>query len=288
MNVIFLFFFIGTVLEFMAISIISPFYPPLANKKNVSDSMIGLIFSIHPIGEFIASLIIGKKMNNVLLFWGAQQDLLHDFRLIRARDYHSWLRISQLYRRSHDLYRLLPRNKASNRNFMRFLCNSCVCAYSIDFPKKYWKICRNAWNGDRSFLPRRSFIWSRVLLHRRLHLDLCVNGVHCGGGDSRLHNIQKENRKTHPRKQGKSAFQFRRIKSEIKVYCLFLSVLPFKTPNFEHSLLPINNPAWNDLHSAYFRLVLDGTLRFQTGASLLRLHNCFRCLYLVVLSLKPI
>ena len=68
MNVIFLFFFIGTVLEFMAISIISPFYPPLANKKNVSDSMIGLIFSIHPIGEFIASLIIGKKMNNVLLF----------------------------------------------------------------------------------------------------------------------------------------------------------------------------------------------------------------------------
>lgn len=46
-----------------AVSVIAPFYPPLAKEKaHISVSMIGYIFGLNPIGAFFFSLVIGKKM----------------------------------------------------------------------------------------------------------------------------------------------------------------------------------------------------------------------------------
>lgn len=47
-----------------AVSVIAPFYPPLAkDKAHVSVSTIGYIFGLNPIGAFFFSLVMGKKMS---------------------------------------------------------------------------------------------------------------------------------------------------------------------------------------------------------------------------------
>lgn len=42
-----------------AVSVITPFYPPAALSKGVSQAMIGFIFALNPIGSFSVSLTIG-------------------------------------------------------------------------------------------------------------------------------------------------------------------------------------------------------------------------------------
>jgi len=42
-----------------AVSVITPFYPPIALDKGVSQFMIGFIFALNPIGSFSVSLSIG-------------------------------------------------------------------------------------------------------------------------------------------------------------------------------------------------------------------------------------
>lgn len=51
----------------IAQSIISPFYPIFANNRGVSEDIIGIIFSAQPIGIFVASLIIGKIITQVIV-----------------------------------------------------------------------------------------------------------------------------------------------------------------------------------------------------------------------------
>jgi predicted MFS family arabinose efflux permease len=43
-------------------SILVPLYPPLAKEKGISDSVIGYIFSLYPVGGFIVSIILGSFM----------------------------------------------------------------------------------------------------------------------------------------------------------------------------------------------------------------------------------
>ena len=42
-----------------AVSVITPFYPPIALEKGVSQFMIGFIFALNPIGSFSVSMSIG-------------------------------------------------------------------------------------------------------------------------------------------------------------------------------------------------------------------------------------
>jgi predicted MFS family arabinose efflux permease len=52
-------------LQNMSMSLIVPFFPPFATGRGVSLELVGLIISSNPIGAVIASLIIGKLLNEV-------------------------------------------------------------------------------------------------------------------------------------------------------------------------------------------------------------------------------
>lgn len=49
----------------LALSVISPFFPPFAKEKGISEATVGLIFSANPAGAIIATLILGKIMTEV-------------------------------------------------------------------------------------------------------------------------------------------------------------------------------------------------------------------------------
>ncbi|EAR96695.3 MFS transporter (macronuclear) [Tetrahymena thermophila SB210] len=57
-----------------AVSIIVPFFPPIAESIGVSSTMIGLILAFNPIGSFLTSLIVGQMMGRLgkknLMIWG--------------------------------------------------------------------------------------------------------------------------------------------------------------------------------------------------------------------------
>ena len=48
----------------MALSIITPFFPPYAITKGISEDVIGIIFAANPFGAIIASIILGKILND--------------------------------------------------------------------------------------------------------------------------------------------------------------------------------------------------------------------------------
>ncbi|CAD8070816.1 unnamed protein product [Paramecium sonneborni] len=48
----------------LGLSLIAPFYPAYAHKFDVSNSLLGLIFGLNPIGGMLASLIVGKLLNH--------------------------------------------------------------------------------------------------------------------------------------------------------------------------------------------------------------------------------
>jgi MFS family permease len=47
----------------LALAIISPFFPPYAREKGISEDVVGIIFSANPVGAIIASIILGKILN---------------------------------------------------------------------------------------------------------------------------------------------------------------------------------------------------------------------------------
>lgn len=63
----------------LGFSLIAPFYPAYAKEFNVSNTILGLIFGMNPIGGMLASLIVGKLLNNV--------NYLSIFRVTKRRFY---------------------------------------------------------------------------------------------------------------------------------------------------------------------------------------------------------
>lgn len=56
-----------------AVSVIAPFYPPLAHDEaGVSIKVIGYIFSLNPVGAFTFSLVFGKYMS----LWGRKRCMI--------------------------------------------------------------------------------------------------------------------------------------------------------------------------------------------------------------------
>jgi MFS family permease len=49
----------------IALSLISPFFPPYAEEKGISSEVVGFIFSANPIGAVTASMVLGKILNQV-------------------------------------------------------------------------------------------------------------------------------------------------------------------------------------------------------------------------------
>lgn len=46
-------------------SLITPFFPPYANKKGISETVLGLIIAAGPLGGLLASIVIAKTLNHV-------------------------------------------------------------------------------------------------------------------------------------------------------------------------------------------------------------------------------
>jgi MFS family permease len=49
-------------------SIIAPFFPSFAKTKGIEEDVVGIIFAAHPLGQFIASLILGKLITHVYIY----------------------------------------------------------------------------------------------------------------------------------------------------------------------------------------------------------------------------
>lgn len=50
-------------LNFSTYAIPATFYPAIAKEKGVSSFVVGLIFSMYPLGSFLSGLYIGKKLS---------------------------------------------------------------------------------------------------------------------------------------------------------------------------------------------------------------------------------
>lgn len=69
---IFIYLNIAVVVAASTYLIITPFYPPLAQKRNLNPILIGLVFAVEPIASAIACLKLGKMIS----FWGRKRIIL--------------------------------------------------------------------------------------------------------------------------------------------------------------------------------------------------------------------
>ena len=54
------------ILNAIPLSMIAPFYPPLAYERGVEPSFIGIVLAMHPLGQLTTTLFMGKYMTKVL------------------------------------------------------------------------------------------------------------------------------------------------------------------------------------------------------------------------------
>ncbi len=65
MIILFALLILANMFSVISVSIIAPFFPPLAEEKGFSAELTGLVLSSNPLGAFIASFILGKVMTKV-------------------------------------------------------------------------------------------------------------------------------------------------------------------------------------------------------------------------------
>jgi MFS family permease len=49
----------------MALSVIAPFFPAFAEEHDISEAIVGLVFSANPVGAVLAALVLGKIITEV-------------------------------------------------------------------------------------------------------------------------------------------------------------------------------------------------------------------------------
>lgn len=49
----------------LSLSVITPFFPPHAISRGISEQIVGFIISANPVGAFFASIILGKILKEV-------------------------------------------------------------------------------------------------------------------------------------------------------------------------------------------------------------------------------
>ena len=64
MDLLIIALYIGYFIINAANSAIAPFFPQRAITFGISQSLIGIIFATHPFGNFICTLLLGKKLQN--------------------------------------------------------------------------------------------------------------------------------------------------------------------------------------------------------------------------------
>ena len=71
--VVFLLLLICNFLMCSSLSVVTPFFPPYAISKGISEEIVGLIISSNPIGAFFASLYLGQILNEVTILMSTRQ-----------------------------------------------------------------------------------------------------------------------------------------------------------------------------------------------------------------------
>ena len=61
-------FYIAIVINGLPLAMISPFYPPLANSRGLSATLIGLVMAMRPVGQLGITFVSGIFMNKVILY----------------------------------------------------------------------------------------------------------------------------------------------------------------------------------------------------------------------------
>lgn len=64
-QIIFILLLICNILMCLSLSVITPFFPPYAISRGVTEEVVGFIISANPIGAFFASIALGKILNEV-------------------------------------------------------------------------------------------------------------------------------------------------------------------------------------------------------------------------------
>ena len=65
MHLLFGLLVLANLFSVISVSIIAPFFPPLAEEKGFSEGITGFVLSANPLGSFVASFILGKTMTKV-------------------------------------------------------------------------------------------------------------------------------------------------------------------------------------------------------------------------------
>lgn len=63
-EIIYFLLLLCNILMCLSLSVITPFFPPFAMERDVTEEVVGLIISANPIGAFFASLTLGKILND--------------------------------------------------------------------------------------------------------------------------------------------------------------------------------------------------------------------------------
>jgi len=73
---------VGYFIFWTALSIIAPFFPAFAESKNISELIVGIIFSANPVGAVLSSLFLGKIIKDVENNNSLIDYLIHSDRII--------------------------------------------------------------------------------------------------------------------------------------------------------------------------------------------------------------
>jgi hypothetical protein len=65
MDILFLLLLLENAVSTITVSVIAPFYPPMAELKGLGTETVGLVLAANPIGAFLASILLAKFLTRV-------------------------------------------------------------------------------------------------------------------------------------------------------------------------------------------------------------------------------
>jgi len=66
MDILFYLLLLENAVSTVTVSVIAPFFPPMAESKGISTETVGLVLAANPIGAFLASIVLARFLNRVL------------------------------------------------------------------------------------------------------------------------------------------------------------------------------------------------------------------------------
>lgn len=65
MDILFYLLLLENAVSTITVSVIAPFFPPMAEEKGLSEQTVGLVLAANPIGAFVASILLARFLTKV-------------------------------------------------------------------------------------------------------------------------------------------------------------------------------------------------------------------------------